>query len=232
MALRRAVIMLSLALAGLALFGCPGSRKSTSAGSVSERPGVVRGDKVLVDAYLFDMKVRDRKSRRTVRMDIYFADTIALITGRAYLGKGVGRGVWRPDSALFYFPTENEYYAGRLDRISDAGCLEDGPLQSSLSALFSGDIERVRLIEGLTVTQESDRRFEAELILGNCPGPLKLTFDTPGGAGRFYLKKFEYRGKDGKSVIKAKRRTIRLAREFDLRRFNLDIPGDALRLDW
>lgn len=223
--------MLCLIFSGMSLVRCSGGRTASSAGSIIERPGTVIGDKILVDAYLFDMKVRDRKTRRTVRMDVYFADTIALITGRAYLGKGVGRGIWRPDSAIFYFPTENEYYAGPLDKISDAGCLEHGPLQASLPALLSGDIDLLRSIDGLTITKETDKRLQAELILGKCESPLMLTFDTPKGPGRFYLKKFEYRGPDGKSVIKAERRTIRLARGFALRRFNLDIPDDAVRLD-
>ncbi len=227
-----AVTILSLVFSGVALVGCPGGRSLTTSGSVIERPGVVRGDKVLVDAYLFDMKALVRNSRRTVRLDVYFADTIALITGRAYLGKGVGRGIWRPDSAIFFFPTENEYYAGPLDKISDAGCLEQGPLQASLPALLSGSADRLRSVDGLTITQETDKGLRAELELGECESRLELTFDTPAGPGRFYLKKFEYKGTDGKSVVKAVRRTIRLARGFELRRFELDIPDDAVRLDW
>lgn len=227
-----AFTLLSLSLSALALVGCPGGRSVRSSASVTELPGAVRGDKVVVDAYLFDMKVRENKTRRTVRMDIYFADTIALITGRAYLGKGVGRGIWRPDSAVFYFPTENEYYSGPLDKISDAGCLSQGPLQEALPALLSGNIDRIRAIDGLTVTQETDKKLRAELKLGDCVSSLELLFDTPAGSGRYYLKKFEYKDSAGKSVIKAERRTIRLARGFALRRFKLDIPDDAHRLDW
>lgn len=207
--------------------GCRGGAVGSASG-VEERfakPGAV-----LVDAYLFDAKVREGGHLRSVRLQIFYADTIALITARGYLGKGVGKGIWRADSSLFYFPTENEFYSGPIDKLTQLECLDARRLQQWLPDLLSTDPRRIIAIEGLEVDQRSEKEIKATLSLGDCPRPLSLEFNSPRKDGRFYLSEVEYRAEDGKKLFGAQRRTLKAQSDIELRKFTLSIPTDALRI--
>ncbi len=193
--------------------------------------------KLTVDAYLFDVKFRDNGKRRSVRLDVYFTDTLALFTARGYLGKGVAKGVWRPDSSLFYFPTVNEFYSGPLDEMTRAGCASGGELQRLLPTFLSGRLLHSLPIDGsLSIDKKTEKTIDATAILGACETPVKLIFDkqaeSPFFGELFYLKEFSYVPADGQGRVVGKRRILKRNKGLEARKFIINIPTDAKAVQW
>lgn len=213
----------------LTLGGCSGPRRGASDSEMRKTPPP---GKVIVDAYLFDVKTKSKVGRRSMRMSVFFADSLASITGRGYLGKGVFRGVWRPDSSLFYFPMANEYFSGPLEGVLNSGCLDGSNLQEAFAVILSGDTSQLAKLPGLEIVLRDEKRLEVEFTLGDCPAPVKLNFDRRGDENFFALRKFSYESDDGAVKIKAERRTLKLRREYEKRKLQVQIPDDASVVTW
>lgn len=98
--------------------GC-GSGRNTGL-KPSEQIGAIVGDKIVCDAFLYDVKhVQDGKPT-SIRLDCYRVDSVMGFAGRGYLGKGAFRGRVTRDSLVMYFPAANEFWAGRLDSLASA----------------------------------------------------------------------------------------------------------------
>ncbi|MBN4076588.1 hypothetical protein JYT16_02600 [Gemmatimonas aurantiaca] len=217
---------------GLILLGssCRGGMRTTA--SAVEEQSQVSG-KVLVDAYLLDAKIREGGHLRSVRIQVFYADTIALITAKGYLGKGVAKGLWRADSSLFYFPTENEFYQGPLDKLTALDCLDTvhtRSLQQFLPNLLSTDPLEIAAIVGLEIIEQSEKTLEATMKLGECSQLLALEFDSPKKNGRFYLRKLEYRSAEKKKLFSLNRRTLKAGSYVKKKKFTLTIPDDATQM--
>ncbi|HSG98877.1 MAG TPA: hypothetical protein VLB27_02440 [candidate division Zixibacteria bacterium] len=207
---------------------CGGGRRGATTGDETRRAD----GKITVDGYLFDVKALHDGHPRSVRLQVFYGDTVALITARGYLGKGVGRGVWRPDSTVFLFPTEGEYYVGPLDSVTGADCVDGGLLQEALPALLSGDPARILNVAGLRLVEREDNRLRAELDLGSCAAPLEIEFDRRGDGQFYYIREFGYTNADGRRIVDARRREIRLASDLELEKLEIAIPTDATPISW
>jgi len=235
-------LVIAVALMTVSLQGCLFGGRSSGAPQGVEEVSHVDG-KLAVDAYLFDVKFKQNGKRRSVRLDVFFADTIALFTARGYLGKGVAKGVWRPDSSLFYFPTENEYYSGPLDELTRAGCASGGDLQRLVPMFLSGHLLFASSSDSTVVIDtRTEERIEATVNLGTCETPVKLVFDyqseSPSYGRLYYLKEFSYIPEGGKDKFKdknkvvGKRRILKRGKGLERRKFTVNIPLDAKLVQW
>ncbi len=232
--LSKAALILALSLA---LQGCIFGGGRSASGLVREELIHFEG-KVKVDAYLFDVKLKQNGKQRSVRLDIYFADTLALFTARAYLGKGVAKGIWQEDSSLFYFPTENEFYAGPLDELVRAGCASGGELQRVVPALLSGNLMKFIGDSAVHISEDTggnSKNIEATVRLGSCETLVTLLFDAHTDSmdqRLYYLKEFSYDPQDGKSKVVGKRRVLKRGKGLSASKFSLNIPIDASPVQW
>ena len=85
----------------------------------TERPALTEGRG---DAYLFDLKIYNKGRKNSVRLDIYRNEDSLALYARGYLGKGVLKGLINQDSILTFFPTENQFYAGEINRLLSGNC--------------------------------------------------------------------------------------------------------------
>jgi len=209
-------LVIAAALMTVSLQGCLFDGRRSGAAQTTEEVSRVEG-KLAVDAYLFDVKFKQNGKRRSVRLDVFFADTIALFTARGYLGKGVAKGVWRPDSSLFYFPTENQYYSGPLDEMTRAGCAGGGDLQRLVPMFLSGRLLSLLSAESsadslVVINSQTDKKVEATVKLGTCETPVTLVFDfqseSPSNGRLYYLKEFSYIPDGGDSKVVGKNKAV------------------------
>ncbi len=236
--LRTLTLLSVVTLMSLTLQSCIFGRRSPSGASIQEE--AKRGNtKVIVDAYLFDVKFKENGKRRSVRLDVYISDSLALFTARAYLGKGVAKGIWRPDSSLFYFPTLKEYFSGPLDEMTRAGCASGGDLQQIIPIIFSGRFPfSIACDEDppLQIAKQTDKEIEAILTLGECETKVQLVFDlqenSPFWGRLYFLKEFNYIPEDGKGKVTGKRRILKRQKKIKAQKFVLNIPAEAVPVQW
>lgn len=219
----RASVILALLI--VALVGC-GRKRS---GVISDETAPT--GKMRMDAFLFDVKLRFRKQRRSFRLDLYVTDTVALVTARGYVGKGVARGIWRADSSFFYFPIENEYFSGSLDSMIGGGCWSFLGAQANFPLLLRGTRRSLVEILGLTETSGDKKKIEGVLDRSSgeseCDTPLRVVYDRKGD-GLYYLKEFEYRGQGELSRVVGKRRKLKQGAKIKKSRLNFTAPADAI----
>ncbi len=110
-------IAVILACLCCALFsGCAGGSPSSDTGSE-----VAPRIKVPVEAYLFDVSILRHGKPTSLRLDVFDADSVIALGGRAYLGKGALRARLTKDSLVAYFPTSDEYLEQALSSFSMGG---------------------------------------------------------------------------------------------------------------
>lgn len=117
-------LVAGLALVMLSLLSCKGT-----GGGGEEVSG-----KIEVDAYQFTGHVTNNGKKNTLRLEMYYTDSVIGILGRSYLNKGVLRGRLTSDSVNIFFPTEDQY------------------VQEALAELFASDLCAVPL-DDLAVDQ-------------------------------------------------------------------------------
>ena len=223
---RRIRGLVSLALLAM-LVGCASVYQG--ADGEGERVGKSEGGEVTADAYLFDTKTYRDGKLTSVRLEIFWTDSVMALGGRAYLGKGALKGRLTRDSLTIYFPTRKEY----LDKpIHEALTSSDCPF--SLGALdvldlfgsvpdsnsFADDISLV------SDYQKTDRPVFT-ISRGGCDWRLKLEYDYKSGTPR--IRQFEFENGD-RFRLRANRREFKSNRRVKVSKFEINIPSQAVRI--
>ena len=219
-----------LVAAGLALFllagGCTVTRYQAPP---EELPAETVPQKVPADAYLFDAQIRRDGKPTSIRLELYDADTVVAMAGRAYLGKGALKGKLTADSLKIYFPSTNEYLndavvhlaagskcpvpIGRLDFIS---LLKNLPEQNQLDSQIT-----------LRTISKDDGKASFLLSAAGCVWQMQLQYDTEEDG--WHLKRLEF--SDGaRTHFEAQRREFRRNAGVKASQFEVIIPDDATRL--
>jgi hypothetical protein len=136
-------------------------------------------EKIPVEAYLFDAKIRRDGKVNSFRLEIFQTDSLLGLSGRGYLGKGALKGWLGHDSLKVYFPTVNEFvYESVGDLLRSFDCSFDMPdidLLSLFTRLPDDALFDVRL------TVESDysnhKRPEFVVFVSDCPWRIELQYD-------------------------------------------------------
>ncbi len=182
------------------------------------------------DAYLFDVKIYREGRKNSVRLDVYrLGDTISIFA-RGYLGKGVLKGLIRPDSILTYFPTEKEYYSGKLANLVDNGCADSLPLEFTIIQLFQKTPAEINFDLGdfyIVVENENNSVRKYRLESHSCPQGIDISY-TPKD-NRFIPDEIIYTSADKLFRFEAVRRRAKLNTKIPPDKFRIDIPSDAVR---
>lgn len=212
----------------LNISGCtPANRKrgwkKTTAETAKYEPG--RGD-----AFLFDVKIYRDKRKNSVRLDVYRAGDTLAVFARGYLGKGVLKGLITHDSVLIYFPTEKEYYSGRLSDLVGDNCREL-PLEFLLVKLFEKrpvELETKFPRFYITVLDEEGPEQKYRIVAKGCAENIEISYDYK--KNRFVPENIDYTNEDGSFRFRAKRRKVRLDISIPAEKFSLEIPPTAQRI--
>lgn len=184
------------------------------------------------DAYLYDVKINRDGRKRSTRLDVYVkADSLALFA-RAYLGKGALKALITDDNALVYFPAANEYYGGRLGKLTDRDCDSNIEFERILIELF-----RERPVEFkhdsanyyVVILHESRESCRYRLVSVMCRKSLEIEYEYHDG--RYIPTFLGFSDDDGSLSIEAKRRKQSLNINIPEEKFFLAIPGDAAVLE-
>jgi len=193
--------------------------------------GESAGGKVTADAYLFDTKTYRDGKLTSVRLEVFWTDSVMALGGRAYLGKGALKGRLTRDSLTVYFPTRKEYLDGPIHEAltsSDCpfslGALDILDLFKSVpdSSSFAGDILLV------SDYRKADRPVFT-ISNDSCDWWLKLEYDYKSGTPR--IRRFEFENGE-RFQLKANRREFRSNRKVKASKFEVRIPSRAVKITY
>jgi hypothetical protein len=183
-------------------------------------------------AYLFDIKITRQGKKNSARLDLYQSgDTISFFA-RGYLGKGVLKGLLISDSVTLYFPTEDEYFIGRLTALTNDSCLRNLPLEELILKLFKQTALHIDLTPYnlyMTVLSETNNIYSYRLQSKTCSEGIVLAYSRMGDF--FVVNEIKYNSPDNSFKFEAKKRECRLDLEISTEKLKLTIPETAVRID-
>jgi len=191
--------------------------------------GVLSGERG--DAFLYDLKITNQGRKNSVRLDLYRKTDSLGIYARGYLGKGVLKGLITKDSIVIYFPTENEFYQGRINSLLLDNCLKDFPFERVIISIFGTTPDKVDYNFGdayLTVLEDKSEEREFRLESKKCSEFIKLSYDW--NSARFILNQLDYVSEDARFKLKANMRKFRLNVDLPEEKFRVTIPETAIRI--
>ncbi len=228
----------AIAFVALAFSACggPQSDETLSSDHEQDRQSTGVSQKTAVDAFLFDVTVKEAGKTRTFRLDVYLTDSSALVTARGYIGKGLARGVWRPDTSRFYFPTENRYFVGNIDSLVRCADSTSTELQNLLSEILRRDSASSASVDStkegnFDVRLQSDEKMSATLRASACSFPVDLEYTRQSPSRKYFLERFTYSDPRANREVRGKRRSLKIGGQIASSRFAVAIPADATPLE-
>jgi hypothetical protein len=215
-----------VAVALLFMSSCGPSRRIRPA---YEEKEVITQEKIEVEAYLFDAKLRRQGKPTSFRLEIFQTDSVMALGGRAYLGKGALKGLLTTDSLEVYFPSSNEYlYESLSDLFATAECTNTAP-KLSLLHLFASLPDSLAEMEEVSVASDYTNLKHPEFVISlpDCPWVIELTYDWQETGWRIQDFMFD-NGND--ITLKAKRRTYKKETQVPYSKFRLVPPDGAIRI--
>jgi hypothetical protein len=190
----------------------------------------INSEKVEVEAYLFDAKLRRHGKPTSFRLEIFQTDSIMALGGRAYLGKGALKGRVMADSLEVYFPSSNEYLYKCLSNLIQSGDCPETPIAISLLHLFKtlpGSLDEMNHVQ-VTPDYSNPKRPKFRLFLSDCPWRLELTYDRQKTGWR--VRRFSF--DNGNNItLNARRREYKNRAHVSTNKFHLKVPPDARNIN-
>jgi len=183
------------------------------------------------DAYLFDVKIYREGKKNSVRLDVYRSDDKISLFARGYLGKGVLKGLISPDSIIAYFPTEKEFYSGKMADFINDGCADSLPLEPTIIELFQKTPAEINHeLDGfyVVIISEDDHLRQYKLESRSCPEGMEIGYTLKDD--RFVPDEINYISSDGTFRFEATRRRAKLNIDIPEEKFRIDIPASAVRI--
>ncbi|MCP4705050.1 MAG: hypothetical protein GY865_10600 [candidate division Zixibacteria bacterium] len=183
------------------------------------------------DAFLFDMKIFNKKKKTSVRLDIYRKGDSLGVFARGYLGKGVLKALVNSDSIVTFFPTESQYFSGKISELLSANCFDSIPLEKMIVDFFRTTPDKIVYPTGniiISVLVDSPRFRKFRIMSKDCSESIELDYDFK--KGNFLLKKFMYFSADGQFRLEAERRKFRLDVKLSDKKYKISIPPTASRI--
>ena len=217
-------VFMAAFLIGCSLAHRPAGKEIPPAGGdVEYEPG--KGD-----AYLFDAKIIREGKKNSVRLEVYHSRDSLAVFARGYLGKGVLKAFITSDSVLAYFPTENQYYSGRIYDLISSRCqdtLIDEKMMIDLFAKTPAEIEyNVNTLYVVLLDDKGETR-SYRLQSKRCPDNIYLQYDYH--EERFILQEFSFEADNEAFGFHSKLRKFRSDVKLPPEKFLIEIPESAVR---
>ena len=198
-------------------------------GSLVNDENRVGQQKVEVEAYLFDVKIRRQGKPTSLRLDLYQTDSVIAMFGRAYFNKGAFRGRLTSDSLNIFFPASNEFLQESIDALFSTFNCQDSlsglPVFNYFSVLPDSALSETGLEIRTLINENKKKSFE--ISASGCSWLMSLKYLKEDKGWRLNEFKFD----DKQSVrIKGSRRIYKSSAEIPSGRFELAIPSDSYRI--
>lgn len=188
-----------------------------------------KDEKIVVEAYLFDAKLRRDGKPTSLRLEMYQSDSVIGLNGRGYLGKTGLKGILTADSLVLYFPTTNEFVAeGTAGLLASLPC-EIDTRSLDLFSLFTNLPDSLSLDSHVRVESDYSKSNRPHFLLSipGCLWEIRLIYDWKKQGWR--LREFTYQ--NGKNTsFRATRREYRHRSKVRSSRLILNIPVSATRV--
>jgi len=196
--------------------------------SVTDETGVGQ-QKVDVEAYLFDVKIRRKGKPTSLRLDLYQTDSVIAMFGRAYFNKGAFRGRLTSDSLHILFPASKEFLKESIDALFSSfncqGNLSGLPVFKYFSELPDSALSETGLEIRTLINENKKKSFE--ISASGCSWLMSLKYFKEDKGWR--LNEFNF--DDNQSVrIKGSRRIYKSSARIPSSRFELAIPSNFYRI--
>lgn len=209
------------------LFSCGPDKSRLSPREQSPNKG--KDEKVVVEAFLFDAKLRRDGKPTSLRLEMYQADSVIGLNGRGYLGKTGLKGILTKDSLVVYFPTTDEFVAeGTADLLASLPC-EIEARSLDLFAMFTSLPDSLPLDSQIRVESDYSKSKRPKFVLSipGCLWEIRLMYDRKKQGWR--IREFEYENGE-KTSFRATRREYRRRAKVRNSRLGLTIPSSATRI--
>ena len=185
--------------------------------------------KIEVEAYLFDVKIRRKGKPTSLRLDLYQTDSVIVMFGRAYFNKGAFRGRLTSDSLHIFFPASNEFLQESIDALFSTfncqGNLTGLPVFKYFSELPDSALSETGLEIRTLINENKKKSFE--ISASGCSWLMSLKYFKEDKGWR--LNEFNF--DDNQSVrIKGSRRIYKSSARIPSSRFELAIPSNFYRI--
>lgn len=197
-------------------------------GDFGERAAGAR-EKVEVEAYLFDAKIRRHGKPTSFRLEIFQTDSVIALGGRGYLGKGALKGRLTSDTLHVYFPATNEYvYEAVSELMSSFDCVGEVP-HIDLMSLFSRPPDSVLDNDEFSVMADYGNSNRPEFRIGfrRCSWEINLVYDRRDD--RWRVRKFSFTDGD-ETTLKATRREYKRWVRVNVSKFAVTVGAGAVRI--
>lgn len=224
------LIFPGLIFLALVINGCGLASRKTSGPSVIEAE--MHYEEGQGDAFLYDVKIYREGKKNSVRLDVYRNEDRLAIFARGYLGKGVLKGLVLADSTVIYFPTENEFFSGRLNDLISKSCSKENNLEKILIDLFVKrpvDIDYSMTDFYVNIISDSGTKQKFRLESTNCAEKAELQYIYKDD--RFILDEIDFSNRDETFRFKAELRKSRLNTEIPAEKMAVPIPADAVQIN-
>jgi hypothetical protein len=187
------------------------------------------GQKVPVEAYLYDVRIRRDGKPTSLRLELFQTDTLVAMGGRGYLGKGALKGLLTADSIEVYFPTRREYlHEAVRDLLFTSSCTHSIP-QLDFPALMKSLPQEQGFGTGLMVERDDSDNKRPRFILTwtDCAWRMELSYNQRKTGWRLNQIRFD----DGdKLSFTAKRRAYKASTKVKRKKFELYVEPGYTRL--
>ncbi len=221
--------LLSLAFANILMSGCTlANRNSGKSIAPETRESLSQGKG---DAYSFKVRIFRDGKKNSANFDIYYNRDSLAFFAKGYLGKGVLKGLIVRDSAVAYFPTENEFYFGKIADLVNSDCFAGLEFERLILDLFFETPDKLGYSPAgyylkIDKNKSSDKRFR--LISSACDEQLYIKYDVE--ENRFIPENIEYSANDGSFKLIAERTRRKLNADIPAEKFEVPIPPSAVRI--
>lgn len=186
--------------------------------------------KIEVEAYLFDAKLKRDGKPTSVRLEFFQTDSVIGIAGRGYLGKGALKGRLTADSIEVYFPSTDEYFYEAVSDLMNSFDCTGQPPSVSLFALFRNLPEKViEPTRGAEVVADLSRaRYPRyEISFADCAWQIELTYVRQKKGWR--IKSFNF-SDGGSTSLDGTRREYKHQAKVKLKRFAVPVKDGSVRI--
>lgn len=213
----------------IALFtsGCGGGISYQSHEETNQSSG---DEKVQVEAYLFDARLKRDGKPTSVRLRLLDRGDLIALGGRGYLGKGALTGWLSNDSISVYFPSSNEYVYEPITSLINSSDCDQITAEINVFKYFKTLPDSVSgnstLIIDLVKEQKKKREYQIRQL--GCSWLIELTYDLR-AKNIWRVKKFFFDNGNG-TTLKGKRREYKSKAKVKQSYFSNPIPPGAYRI--
>jgi len=185
--------------------------------------------KIPAEAFVFNSRLKRDGKPTTVKLELYHADTVIGLSGRAYLGKGALKGRLTADSLVVYFPASNEYVRETLSALAARADCPIPLTQLHLLDLFRHTPDSVALPPEVSVAgnyRDNDHPSFVLFVEG-CPWQVEVEYEHHDEGWR--PKRFEFDDGDRLS-FKAETERFKGNAKVEQGRFEVSVPNGAVQI--